>query len=159
MTWLGGLYNAEDTRAQFAVQVFLPEGAIVALKKIEDRFPGVTNSTIVRALFAIYSDRVTTREPLNRAVEDLIKMDEYRHLSEGTRSRVHVRFKPASFEDLHGLAEAFDMSPAKIVENAVIRMLAVLEWGDSAHDGQIEEGSVVELKNVNATVEITLKAA
>ena len=158
MAWLGGLYSAEATKEQFSVQVLLPAGAVKAINAIATRFPGIKTSVIVRALFAAYNDHVAPRPALAAAADAVAKMPEYQSFQEGERTRVNVRFKPASYEDLRGLAEAFEVPEAKIVENAVLCMLAVFNFCNSIRE-KGDTKNIAEMRSVSATIETVLKAA
>ena len=159
MAWLGKLYSGKSTKELFTVQVLMPAGSIKAFENIATEYPGVTSSDIIRALFAVYNDYVAPNPSVASSIEDLAEIAISGALRVGKKTRINVRFKPAVFENLAGLSQAFTIPEAKIVENGVISMLVVLDFCASVLQATPATPEVSQMLSFASTIATILKAS
>lgn len=122
--WLIRLHATK--RDKFTVQFSLTDKASVCLKKLVEKFPGSTETMILRALTAIYLDRVATDPSNSTHIERITQGDVFQDLASGPRkNRCKVTFKPLAMLDLQSFARIVEVSPSKLIEEAILRVFSV----------------------------------
>lgn len=148
--WLEKLQSKK--RHLFQVQYFLTEEAISCIQKLNERFPGVDDSLLIRAMVMVYLDIVEDNEKIMKIVDKYIDTPDYHRLTDGKKKAKKLQFKPNGIKDVLALADMFKVKPNKIIEEAVYRVLMVSIKEDSVMRDFWEK---VVLKNI----ETILKAA
>jgi hypothetical protein len=120
--WLAKLHTSK--RGKFQIQPFFTTNARECLKKMTLEFPGSKESSIVRAMTFLYLESAHDKELLGR-MESLFKGDGFDSLKSGKKSSLAVGFNPMGIMAVHGWAELAAVTPAKVVEEATLRVLAV----------------------------------
>lgn len=167
MAWLGELYSSSKTKDLFSIQAFFTDDASLHLAAWQRRYPGVDRSQLIRSLTMVYIELVAPHHELVKIVDAIASSKVYSDLTQlPAKQKVPVRFRPAGYEVVMGLSEAFGIPPAKIVENASQKMLALLDW---LEDGRLREEAVIlkaenerqrqKLRDVACQVDLVLKAA
>lgn len=148
--WLEKLQSKK--RHLFQVQYFLTDEALSCIQKLNERFSGVDDSLLIRAMVMIYLDIVEENEKIMKKVEKYLDTPDYHHLTGGKKRAKKLQFKPSGMKDILALAEMFKVRPNKIIEEAIYRVLVVSIKEDVVMRDYWEK---VVLRNI----EIILKAA
>lgn len=120
--WLTKLHSTK--RGKFQLQpVFTPD-ARACLRKIILEFPGSKESAIVRAMTFLYLESTRDKKLLAH-MEAVFKGESFDPLRSGKKSSMPVGFNPMGILAVLGWAELASMTPAKVVEEATLRVLAV----------------------------------
>lgn len=122
--WLEKLQSKK--RHLFQIQYSLTEEAIICIQKLNERFPGVDDSLLIRAMIMVYLDIVEDNQKIMKVVEKYMDTPDYLQLTSGKKkAKKKLQFRPNGLKDILALADMFKIKPNKIVEDAIYRVLLV----------------------------------
>ena len=119
------LSETEIPRHKLQVQFKLSERAQELLRGLVRMFPGADDSDVIRALTSVYMEMVLKNPETNALIEQVTSGDIFSDLNGDRLERQTVQFKSFAMLDICEWAELADVSPAKFVEEAVLRMLSI----------------------------------
>lgn len=148
--WLVDLHK--NKRHLFQIQYSLSDHAVSCVEKLNERFPGIDQSLLVRALVMVNLEIVEEDEKILEVVEENLGSEDYLVLIDGKQHAKKLQFKPNGMVDILTYADMLKMKPGKIIEDSLYRILLLSIRTDPVMK-EFWENTI--LKNI----EIILKAA
>lgn len=123
--WLNQI--AQSHRDKFTLQPFFSPNAVNCLENLLNNFPGAHISVLIRAMVSVYINNVLTDPERTQTVESIVDSEIFSSfVDDGTPMKRHsINFKPIALLDIVTWAEILEMAPAKFVQEATLRILAL----------------------------------
>ncbi|MBT7669946.1 MAG: hypothetical protein HN623_10215 [Bdellovibrionales bacterium] len=148
--WLNMLYKSK--RHLFQVQYGLSDRGQELIEKLNESFPGVEESLLIRAMIVINMEIVEENEDILELVEKHLQSEDNPLLRAGDKINKKLQFKPNGMQEIISYADMIDEKASTIIEESLYRILLLNIKEDPEMRKYWEE---VVLRNI----EIILKAA
>ncbi|MCK5072222.1 MAG: hypothetical protein KAQ98_02270 [Bacteriovoracaceae bacterium] len=119
--WLIDLHK--NKRHLFQVQYQLSDNAIGCIEKLNERFLGIDQSLLIRALVMVNLEVVEDHEEILEIIEESIASGDYLTLIDGDKHAKKLQFKPSGMLDILAYADMLKIRPGKIVEESLYRIV------------------------------------
>ena len=120
--WLMRIHSRE--KDFFKLQPAFTADVFEALDALVKRRPWTSRSGVIRVLVVLYWKRVFVDQEMQRRVDEAASRREHARLFNGDKDIVQVRLSPGIFSGLTRIAAVYGLSPSKMVEQAVAKVLA-----------------------------------
>ena len=151
MRWLGNIYA--ERRDKFQVQCHFSKNLIRCLDKCLEEYPGISTSVFMRALVTVYFGVIDRNRKKSSKLDDLLDplvLDSF--VSDRSRKKVSIQFKPKMMIDLLAISEFLKMSTSEVVERVIIKLMVVI----TSQDQKVRKFWESEIRSY---LEMFLKAA
>lgn len=119
-----------EHREVFQVQFYLTKAAQLGLEVFLIPYPGVPKSTLIRALTTVYLSSLVRLPSFAAMAREMIEHGSYRALAFGPRRKTSLQISPMAMLELQSRSDALKLSPHKIVEDAILKLLALSQESD-----------------------------
>ncbi len=145
-SWLISLHKKK--RHLFQIQYGLSQNAIQRIDKISERFPGIDESLLIRALVIINLDIVEENQEILSLVESHLDSEDYAHLTSGPMIGKKLQFKPNGMQEILAYAGMLKVKPSKIIEESINRILLLGIKTDPVLKAFWEETAIKNLETI-----------
>ncbi|MBF0365779.1 MAG: hypothetical protein HQK50_09415 [Oligoflexia bacterium] len=148
--WLEKFY--EERRDKFQVQCNLSGNLLLCLDKLLEDYPGINQTSLMRALVAVYLGYIDTNTVLAQELSFLIDEAVFASFSKSPKKRVNIQFKPKMMIEMLAIAEFTSEKVSKIIESSIETMMSLFASKDQKLKNFWEN-------NIKKQLDIVLKAA
>lgn len=121
--WINELYSNTKQRHLFQIQYSISENAQKCIGKLSERFSGVKESLLIRALVITYIAKVDPIPEIESKIDEYSKEEDYSILIGGPKIHKKLQFNPGGLKDILTLSDMLGVGPRTIVEESLFRML------------------------------------
>jgi hypothetical protein len=129
MHWLEGIYK--ERRDKFQAQCHFSNNLIKCAEAYLENYPGISSTVFLRALVIIYFNVIDRDEKKSNQLESLLDSEiRDSFTNDKDKKKVNIQFKPKMMIELLAVSEFLEISPSALVEEVVVKLMAVITSRD-----------------------------